>query len=247
MTNPIILLSSQVLNLRFNELNLQAANCYNSFRSAVFVLIVVLIPIQPSKIHYPFLFKIVCNGKWEDKSGWRTGRRTRLHIWLNYTMWIHNGCIGVLLGQPKTFIVFLKRSRPKMQYPNKTFCIIQCHLFELFLCALYVWHLVCLGLFYHVSHAPPWRISSQYESLTSTAWKPSCSLCQQRPDVSWTPLCIFSMDVIDCKGRWQALWSKWNYFTSPVMGQCKNGLSMHRCLKMVAQHLEEPPTRTTAI
>ncbi len=114
-----------------------------------------------------------------------------------------------------------------MQYPNKTFCLIQCHLFELFFCALYVWHLVFLGLFYHVSHAPPWRISSQYDSLTSTAWKPSCSLCQQKPDVSWTPLCIFSMAVIDCKGRWQALWSKWNHLTSPGIDQCKNRVSMH--------------------
>lgn len=67
-----------------------------------------------------------------------------------------------------------------------------------FLSTLYVWHLVCLS-FYHVSHAPPWRTSSQYDSLTSTAWKPSCSLCQQKPDVSWTPLCIFSIDVIECK------------------------------------------------
>lgn len=34
------------------------------------------------------------------------------------------------------------------------------------------------------------------------------TLCQLKPDVSWTPSCIFSMHVMQRKERWQSLWSE---------------------------------------
>lgn len=46
-------------------------------------------------------------------------------------------------------------------------------------------------------------------SVTLPAWESSRTLCQLKPDVSWTPPCIFSTHVRRRKGRWQSLWSEW--------------------------------------
>ncbi len=109
--------------------------------------------------------------------------------------------LRVPLYQPKTSLLIKELLKKESKLYNK-----EPYIESNFLCMLYVWQLVCLL-----------RSLFQYDTLTFNAWMASCCLCRQKADVSWTPLCIFSMDVIECKGRWQAFRSKWNYLTSPAV------------------------------
>lgn len=168
-------------------------------------------------------------------------RRARLQILLKCKMWIHK------LSLSSVYHLVSPKEQTENEIPKQN-VIIKCHLFEPNLFCVYAvclasCLLVCLGLFYHVCHAPPWRIFSQYDSLTSNAWKTSCSLCQKRPDVSWTTVCVFYMNAIERKGRRQQM--KLSHITNHR--DQANVEAGYLCTLKMFENGSTTPMRTTAL